>query len=116
MRTRLSRTSSGYSWLGVTTPQQNPSKERKALSEREKLRLEEDRSHLKDELVSLKDKIVRYNQLSKKYEKAVGTEKGNLLLKQMEILNEEIEKLSKNIQHTMNDTASILKLRTSKRR
>ncbi len=101
----MSYTPGGYSWLGIAPEPKNV-----PMTEKEKSRLDNDMEKMENSAIYLENKIRRYHTLCKHYEEASGTEKGEKILKQLEILKKEIHTLSKEISRTLDDTSDITHL------
>ncbi len=94
-----------FSWLGIGP---DAKKQRSVpLTGWEKTQLDHDRITIHDSLLNFNSKIEKYNALCKKYEETAGTERGTLLLRQMEILREDIEKSSKKVTKLLDETVTL---------
>jgi len=95
----------GYSWLGVSPEPKNV-----PMTEKEKTRLNNDVDTMESSVIVLENKILRYQSLCRKYESEAGTEKGEKIFHQLEILKKEIQQLSKKISHSLDDSSDITHL------
>lgn len=96
----------GYSWLGVSVPG-NVGVKAEGLTNDQKKKLDQDCDHIESSLLYFENKIHRYNSLCKQYSKLAETAKAGGLLRQMEVLREEIDHLADRISKTLDDTELI---------
>ncbi len=95
----------GYSWIGLSPEPKNV-----PMTEKEKAQLESDIDSMQSAAIQLESKINRYQKLCKRYEVHAGTEKGAEIYHELDGLKKEIEYLSKEISHSLDDTADITHL------
>lgn len=94
-----------YSWLG-SAPEKYK-EENLPLSDWERNRLDTDCMTMENALALLENKVHRYQALCKRYEKVAGTVKAPEILKQMDVLKEEIDKISKKLSKTLDEAFRI---------
>jgi len=95
----------GYSWLGISAEPKNV-----PMTDKEKSRLDNDIDTMENAAIFLENKIRRYHALCKQYELEAGTEKGEKIFEQLEILKKEIQHYSKEISRSLEDSSDITHL------
>jgi len=99
------RNPGGYSWLGIAPEPKNV-----PMTEKEKSLLEKEAETMEEAALLLEGKISRYHKLCKKYEIEAGTENGEKIYKELEVLKKEIKQLSKKISRALGESSEITHL------